>query len=249
MEEDVDFHHFIITRFNVNIYPTDFPPRLEDTWLGERLELFQKYCFPAVRAQSNQNFTWLILFDEQTPARYLGIIRAYAKYANLVPVLCGDYESILPTVRDKMRETAPDADWYVSTRLDNDDMLSVHYVHCLQEIVNSMDEAQLAPADTLYVNFPKGLQLQEGELYDFEDQTNAFVSLIERSDDPKTVFWVDHPSIYNVSPVIQAETRPLWLQVLHERNVYNYLRGTKLEQGDYSKDFPFLFSEGILKEP
>lgn len=235
------FHHFIITRFNVNIYPVDFPARLEDTWLADRLELFQKYCFPAVQAQSNQQFTWLVLFDEQTPVRYKGIINAYARYANFVPVFCGAYDTILPTVRQRMREVAPDADWFVSTRLDNDDMLSVNYVHCLQEIVKSMREEQLAPADTLYVNFPKGLQLLDGDLYDFEDLTNAFVSLIERSADPHTVFWVDHPCIYDVSPVIQAETRPLWLQVLHDINVYNYLRGTKVEQVDYSKDFPVLF--------
>lgn len=238
----MDFHHFIITRFNVNIYPIDFPQRLEDTWLSLRFELFQKYCFPTLKAQKNQNFTWLVLFDEQTPAYFLGLINAYAKYQNFIPVYCGAYDTILPTVVDRMRTIAPNAEWYVTTRLDNDDALSVGFVHCLQEVVRSLNEESLKPSDTRYINFPNGLQLFEGHFYDFKDVTNAFVSLVERSQHPHTVFWVDHPNIYTVAPVIQAETHPLWLQNVHDINVYNYVRGEKIDGSHHAINFPCDFS-------
>ncbi|WP_147819293.1 glycosyltransferase [Salidesulfovibrio onnuriiensis] len=236
----MDYHHFIITRFNVNIYDIDFPARLEETWLAERFDLFQKFCFPSIRAQHNQNFTWLVLFDEQTPARYRALIKAWSRYENFVPVYCGAFTTIMPAVVERMREIAPHADWFLSTRLDNDDALAVGYVHCLQGVVANLTGEQFGDSDALYVNFPKGLQWYKGDYYDFEDVTNAFVSLLERSDEPHTVFWVDHPCIHDVAPVVQAETRPLWLQNVHDLNVYNYVRGEKLDQADFSKAFPHL---------
>lgn len=239
----MNFHHFIITRFNVNIYPMDFPPRLEETWLSDRFALFQKFCFPTLTAQMNKNFTWLVLFDEQTPAPYRKIIQAYARFSNFVPLFCGAFDTIIPTTVAAMREIAPDADWFLTTRLDNDDALSTRFVHCLQSIVAQMDEASLKPSDKLYINFPKGLQWHNGHFYDFEDLTNAFVSLLERPDDPHTVFWVNHPSIYDVAPVIQAETKPLWLQNVHDLNVYNYVRGEKLDATDVAADFPCDFAK------
>lgn len=234
----MNYHHFIITRFNVNIYDIDFPKRLEDTWLSLRFELFQKYCFPTVQAQENQDFTWLVLFDEQTPERYKAFINIYSKYNNFTPVYCGAFDTIMPTVVERMKAIAPDAEWFLSTRLDNDDALSSAFVQCLHGVVNAMNEADLKPSDTLYINFPNGLQLHDGDFYDFEDATNAFVSLLERSDDPNTVFWVDHPGIYNKAPVIQARTKPLWLQVVHDMNVYNYVRGEKVDAPDVIQRFP-----------
>lgn len=232
----VEFSHFIITRFNVNIYPSDFQARLENAWLSMRLDLFQKYCFPSVRAQTNQDFTWLVLFDEKTPDMYKRIIEAYAKYENFVPLYCGAYDQVMPRTVEYMQQAAPDAEWLLTTRLDNDDALSTKFVHCVHEVVHSLSEEHLKPSDTLYINFPNGLQLYEGDFYDFEDATNAFVSFIERRHDPHTVFWIDHPSIHKVAPVMQATTHPLWLQNVHGTNMYNHLRG-KLSAKDYKKDF------------
>ncbi|BDQ37992.1 hypothetical protein SYK_23520 [Pseudodesulfovibrio nedwellii] len=234
----MNYHHFIITRFNVNIYAIDFPKRLEDIWLSLRFELFQKYCFPTVQAQGNQNFTWLVLFDEQTPDRYKIFTNIYAKYRNFIPVYCGAFNSIMSQTIRTMQKIAPDAEWFLTTRLDNDDALSTGFVQCLHGVVDSLNEDDLKPSDTLYINFPNGLQFCDGEFYDFKDATNAFVSLLERRDNPHTVFWVDHPSIYDMAPVIQAETGPLWLQVVHDLNVYNYVRGKKVEMAGVESRFP-----------
>lgn len=233
----MDFRHFIITRFNVNIDRHECAHRLGDTWLAERFDLFQRYCFPTVAAQTEQNYTWLVLFDEQTPGKYLRLINAYAKHPNFVPVYCGDHP-VMPGVIARMKELASDAEWLLTTRLDSDDALSIDFVRCLHGVVKTLSEDALKPSDTLYINFPNGLQLHEGEFYDFRDETNAFVSLLERNKDPHGVFWIDHPGIYEKAPVIQAETTPLWLQVLHEINLYNYLRGEKTGSADYRRLFP-----------
>ena len=191
--------------------------------------------------KQNQDFTWLVLFDEKTPARYRTFIDIYARYENFTPVYCGAFRTIIPTVIARMKELAPDAEWLLTTRLDSDDALSTGFVRCLHEVVDAVNEPNLKPSDTLYINFPNGLQWSDGEFYDFQDETNAFVSLLERRDNPHTVFWVDHPSIYNVAPVIQARTTPLWLQVVHDMNVYNYVRGTKTDSANVVKRFPCSF--------
>lgn len=236
----MNFHHFIITRFNVNIYPIDFPDRLNDTWLSLRFELFQKYCFPTVQAQAEQDFTWLVLFDEQTPTHFRKFINIFSKYSNFVPLYCGEYSTIMPSVVQKMSEIAPVADFFVTTRLDNDDALSSKYVKCVHEVVAARSKDETTP-DAYYINFTNGLQLHEGDFYDFKDLTNAFVTLVEPSQAPHTVFWVDHPAIHDVAPVIQAETQPLWLQVVHDMNVYNYLRGDKIDGSRFLSDFPCNF--------
>lgn len=236
-----NYHHFIVTRFNVNIYPIDFPARLEDTWLALRFELFQKYCFPTVSAQTNQDFTWLVLFDEQTPSRYKRFIDVYDRYENFTPLYCGDYSTIVPTIAHTMRAMAPDARWLVSTRLDNDDALSVEFVNTLHTLCNQLSEEDIQRLKTLYVNFTNGLQYHEGQFYDFSDVTNAFVSLIESSQSPETVFWVDHPAIHDACEVMQVSGPPLWLQIVHDMNVYNYLRGEKTAIENVSERFPCSF--------
>jgi len=63
--------HFLFTRFNLRnedwITAQDGAAVLTEEWLTQRLELFQKYCYPSVMNQKNNNFLWVILFDVNTP--------------------------------------------------------------------------------------------------------------------------------------------------------------------------------------
>ena len=64
-----NYSHFIITRFNLNLYAQDKHdlPTRTDRWLEHRFEVFERYCLPSVAAQTSGNFTWLCLFDAATP--------------------------------------------------------------------------------------------------------------------------------------------------------------------------------------
>jgi len=232
------FQHFIITRFNVNIHPTTYDFRLSESWLAERFELFNKFCLPSIRQQESQEFKWLVLFDSKTPERFRRIIMLLESYQNLVPIFCDDFSSVMPQVREHIQQMRQDADYYLTTRLDNDDALSQRFVKMLHGITTDLIESQKMPGPEVFINFPSGLQYCDGTVYDFCDVTNAFVSLLERCRDepPHTVFWVDHPDIYSKAPVAQIETKPIYLQNVHGMNVYNYIRGTKTNE------------EGILAE-
>lgn len=231
------WHHFIITRFNVNIHPVEYEFRLSQSWLTERFELFNRFCFPSIQKQLCQNFTWLVLFDQATPLRFQRVIACYESYANFLPLYCSGFDSIIPDVIRKMQELQPDAAFYLSTRLDNDDALARHFVKVLQEIVTSLLQQPGKDFAPLYFNFPNGLQYANGAVHDFKDRTNAFVSLLEPSKDPHTVYWVDHPAIYKVARVAQIAAPPLFLQNVHGQNVYNYIRGPLVEDADPLRDF------------
>ena len=49
-----NYSHFIITRFNLNLYAQDKHdlPTRTDRWLEHRFEVFERYCLPSVAAQS-----------------------------------------------------------------------------------------------------------------------------------------------------------------------------------------------------
>ncbi len=233
----MDFHHFIITRFNVNIHPREFEFRLSETWLAERFELFSRFCFPSILHQEEQSFTWYILFDENTPERFRRMIQTFEKYTNLKIIFCGHYHSILPKIIQTMKCAYPEVDFFLTTRFDNDDALSCKFVAELHKVVRSiLSKSDGIPLE-MFINFTNGLQYCDGHVYEFKDATNAFVSLLEKSDSPHTVFWVDHPSIYDKAPVAQIVGKPIFLQNIHKCNVYNYVRGELIQESKIVDDF------------
>ncbi len=83
--------HFLVTRFNLkhNNWKTgkDGQKVLTDTWLIHRFKLFEKYCLPSVKNQSNQNFIWCCFFDNSTPQEYMVRIKKLStSYNNFVPI-------------------------------------------------------------------------------------------------------------------------------------------------------------------
>ena len=49
-----NFQHFVITRFNLDLYAWDknrIPTRTEK-WLQHRFDIFEQYCLPSMQAQT-----------------------------------------------------------------------------------------------------------------------------------------------------------------------------------------------------
>lgn len=237
MSKTMNFKHFIITRFNVNIHPQEFALRLSETWLCERFEFFNKFCLPSVIGQVEQDFTWIILFDQDTPAPFKRMIKACEQYRNIVPVFCKDFSTVMPMLKKNIALSNKGFDYTLTTRLDNDDALSKNFVKTLHSVVAKVLENGGESVSELYINFPHGFQYCNGDVYSFFDATNAFVSLLESRRTLHTVYWVDHPNIYKKAQVAQVETRPIFLQNVHANNVYNYIRGERIGGEELLTDF------------
>ena len=89
--------HFLITRFNLkNPYWLDKNKEyyvLSDKWLNDRFDIFETYCLPSVKNQSNQNFILLVFFDVDTPKHYLSKIHMIAEnFDNFKPVFIDGFK-------------------------------------------------------------------------------------------------------------------------------------------------------------
>ena len=224
MPETGSFRHVVLTRFNCRFGDRDFPARTQPNWLNSRLELFERYCLPTMKAQTSQAFDWLIFFDPATPEDFLSRIRGvFGSFTNFhirfLEVYTG--ELMKSDVRTFLDE-APK--WLVSTRLDNDDGLNRAYVERLQR------EVTLGTREAL--NFPYGIVLAGEKTYLSRQTSNAFLSVSEPFAKFDTALGAQHKDMGRLMPVRDLGEDPMWLQVIHDNNVSNKKRGRRVLRRD-----------------
>jgi hypothetical protein len=213
--------HFITTPFYVRRHFRGHtePQLAAPGWLDHRLQLFEDYCLPSVTSQSDQNFVWFIYFDESTPAEYLERIESLtAKYQNISIKSCTLWEHTA-IVKDIVAALADSTKWIITTRLDNDDGLHRDFVSTLHAAVQERTE---------FLNFPRGIILYSGKYFMYKHLSNAFLSLVEPAERPRTACSVAHERAAEVAPVRQMSEAPAFLQVVHGKNVSNKPRGTRI---------------------
>lgn len=250
--------HFILTRFNLGLYRNERKDKNKQRvnhhqWMDERFILFDQYCFPSLQAQLNQNFKWLVLFDANTPAKYRDIIKRYQKYANFVPLFShasflepkhvegyADFKSYI------LKHLEPGVSHLITTRIDNDDAFHVKAIQLIQNHV------QATKSDYFAIEFPFGYCLHRDSLFIKHQPSNPFLSLVERigrnrPDSPQTIMWAKHRLISNTAPMISLNTYPMWIQVIHERNLINRAGGQRvpfcLSRQDFVLNDPRLYRQ------
>ena len=214
------FDHIIITRFNV-LWSMDSIPADED-WLRHRLSFFRSVCCPSVMSQSNKNFRWVVLFDSAREDWFETEINTLSKEVPFEPVWVQG--PLTPEVYSTIAADRCAADWLITSRLDNDDAISRDYVKLIQ--------SQFRGQAFEFINFRSGLQLTEtGELFRSFDPSNPFISLIEKrtSHPPRCVYLAPHTDVERHGNVIQLKSHPMWLQMLHGRNLGNGVQGIRAD--------------------
>jgi Putative rhamnosyl transferase len=205
--------HLVLTRFNVRwiVGPHD------TGWLAHRFDLFERYCLPSMQGQTNREFRWLVFFDEETPEPFRSRIEAYAAWPVFSPVLIGPPSS--EAYNDAIAAHLDGADRLLTTRLDNDDALARDAVDRLQAAVRQ------GPRE--FLNLPVGYVWNRGRLYRHSHPSNAFLSLSEPAEGFRSAWADPHEQASQVAPVRQLGGGPGWLQVIHEHNISNRVRGRR----------------------
>lgn len=223
------YMHFIITRFNIpakyeggrNQSVLSIDPRTNRKYLDERFRLFEKYTFPSIRKQSNQQFTWLVLFSNQTPKEYVSrVVKLKGKWENFRPLYLTDKEAynFNEYLNDVLSEY--DSDYYITTRIDNDDAISVKFIERIQ---NYCFRKEIEKA---VLSFSYGLQLTEKNKT-VAHQTilgNHFITLVApREPENKTIISFPHGMIPKEIPRIDIGNRreAMWIEVVHGSNFAN----------------------------
>lgn len=230
------FKHFIITLFNLKIWKEDKTHRATQTadWLAQRFDLFERFCLPSVAHQTNKDFTWLCLFDKDTPADMRQRIeRCQAQVPQLkacfftadeaVEFLSHEEAVNCRFIRRTVRTLLSEDDAFVITsNLDNDDALSNDYVERVQRQF-------VADQRHMLYSFVCGMQyfVRLNAIVRMHYPHNHFLTLVEDArGDFHTVQYYGHAGARKVLPNTDIAEKPYWLENVHGHNVSNELRIT-----------------------
>lgn len=221
---------FIVTRFNLKLWKKDKnnQPTLSDEWMRERMELFSTYCLPSIRVQTQQNFKWIILLDDDTAVEYKQkMLEISTEYKNLMPFYLKDVqtENYIEYISSLVCNMAKqeNADRIVTIRLDNDDALHKSFV----EKVCQADVSDRSDTATIY-SFRTGLQyyVKNGMTLRFPWENNHFLALgqnISASNDYVNIFNFNHYHIRSSGfrfKCVDSDV-PMWAEIIHDKNVAN----------------------------
>lgn len=97
------FQHYLITRFNITVKfecprrDGDKPenPSLDPEYLKARFDLFEAYTVPSVAHQTKKDFSWIVLFHQDTPDVFKKRIEAIKSGCeNFIPLYLDDEQSL-----------------------------------------------------------------------------------------------------------------------------------------------------------
>ncbi|MDJ0776124.1 MAG: glycosyltransferase [Mastigocoleus sp. MO_167.B18] len=218
------FEHLIITRFNVRTNYGKANIGIDPGWLSHRFKLFEKFCYPSVKSQSNQNFKWLVFFDSETPEEFKNKILEYSKWSNFISIYIDCQLTYELNKKNILKNLTDGTKYLITTRLDNDDAVSKEFVQVIQD---NFQEQKFE-----FINLTHGYVWSDFKLYSFKYSNNPFMSLIEKIDKQdidgfKTVGCGDHTQLSSMGRIKQIKTKPAWIQVVHGKNVSNRIRGIR----------------------
>jgi hypothetical protein len=216
--------HFLLTRFNVRVNYDSKRSGINPDWLSHRFDLFERFCYPSVRAQTNSNFKWLVYFDSDTPAFFKEKISQYAKWKNFFPIYI-DAEFCDQLNREVVsRFVEEQTEYLITTRIDNDDAVCKNFIQLIQ------DHSEKKEFE--FLSFLNGYVLDTGKLYSFKYVNNPFISLVEKigsssANDFKTILCGEHSQLSTLGNIKRIDTDAVWLQVVHGKNISNRIRGIR----------------------
>lgn len=254
--------HFLITRFNLRTYSpeivtnNDADLAIKDEWLSHRFQLFEQYCFPSVKGQTNQNFQWLVFFDAKTPDKYLLKIEALKKEFTLFqPIFLSPTSDFNSALVETIKEKGNISEKIITTRLDNDDAIHESFISKLQIIASTLNKSLIDVRNGYQVT----IKQNQYEIRRYFPPFNHFLSIVEPYGDFKTVFERIHPAWDCPEvPCYIFTQQPLWIEFIHGKNnlchTRNYLkRICKIKQNEFgitaqiSDTWLKVFASNILK--
>jgi len=226
--KDTDnFECFLFMEFNWSNNPIVLDPE----YLDERFSIFDKYTFPSINAQTDNNFNWILFLNDKTPQKYKDKLNYYKENANMNLILeyiSGDNLGISELMR---KYYSFNTKYLLTCRCDNDDMLAINYIEKLKE--------NFRPVDNMFIDFTQGycLNHEDGTLNNYKSRSNHFIAYVEKTNPDKvltTVFCCNHAFAKKKGLIrrINNKKYPLWCEVIHGTNMVNYLQGDKVNNSE-----------------
>ncbi len=209
----ISFRHFLLTRYAVKDRSRALQIPLDSKWFENRLNLFTSRTFPSVKAQTAEDFIWLLFFSDEYWNEVQPVVDAIEEMANahMIPIVNGEWINFDSEMRSAMESFLMEETHVISTRIDSDDAIEPDFLQLIQD--------QFSGQDFCFVNFEWGSLLsQDGLLRRIRDPHNQFCSVIERRALMKGILTWDHGKIAEVGPVIELQAAGRWTHVHHGGN-------------------------------
>lgn len=240
-----DFTHLILTRFNTAVGFAPSAKGLDEAWLKERLQLFERYCLPSVAAQRGATFHWLVFCDAASPEWFKEKMSSYGALVSTFYINGPATDEVI--AKSVARTGLASQPYLITTRLDNDDAIGSDHLRLVQREFKQQDREFLV--------FPFGLQLYRDRLYNTYWRSNPFLSLVEKIREDgsfTTVLCVEHNRVRRAGKVRSVLSAPQWLQVIHGSNLLNTLRGwpriTRLSASAFSVSLPEQGTDTVITQ-
>ena len=241
------YKHYLITRFNLRNKNWDVTKNNETLltreWMTHRIELFRNFCLPSVVNQTNTDFQWLLFFDETTDEDFKNQLNSLLQpYKHFRAFYIDGMDAFHSSIKSFIEKDSKDNAYLITSRIDNDDCIHKDYIQTIQN--------QFQSQDFMAIDILKGYSLQISPdimLGKKEHIFNPFISLIEKNDTPKTVWFSDHNMWKKESRRVEIANQRLWMSIIHEKNKVNEFDGYDNVSWDSIKS-DFIVSETIDKK-
>lgn len=229
--------HVLLTRFNLPSRGFESLVRAQEGWLRDRIALFERYCLPSVKAQTNRDFRWIIYFDPESPAWLLDRVHGLNREGTFVPLFRTEV-SPSELLEDIRTVTGGGRGTLLTTNLDNDDGLAIDFVDRVQKAAHD--------AGNSAIYLVSGLVMGKGSVFLRNDPHNAFCSVSAPWSAPVTCWAAWHNRLGQSMKVTSLRGAPGWLQLVHDHNVSNRIRGRRVSPKPYRALFPALLADAPI---
>ena len=234
--------HTLITRFNIE-YLVKVPISLDilpSLWLKQRIDLFFEYCYPSIVNQSNKNFIWLVYFDVNTPKDILDLIKSRDN-ENIINIkLANSWINIDQMIlKDLSSEIPSDIDFFVSSRLDNDDAIRYDFVESAHSFINGL---RISKKTILDFQYGYVYNIANNQFFKKKIESNPFILLVEPvASKYSTVFAFQHKEMIYHFDSINPMNKRMWIHVVHDSNLINKSGGRSvlIKKSEINRNFGF----------
>lgn len=167
--------------------------RFSDDGWRDRLNLFETYTYPSVLSQTDQNFRWLGLVHKDSPAWFIESLRKFYR----MEIQLVDYD------------TEAEFEGGISVNLDTDDAISRNFVQ---------NAKQAEAGEIIYVH---GLKHRVRDDFWFETDDEIAGSAFNVINHPSNTVLDYMHGRSDLDKHLIHNADPMWLQVIHGRNIAN----------------------------
>jgi hypothetical protein len=189
--------HILITRFSYD----------DENKFNSRLKMMEDTLIPSLKRQTNQNFTWCVLTNNE---KHREIIQS--KY---------NKDILFLNVGSKVKDYLIENGFNIQTRQDSDDIICDDYVKIIQ------DEVSKTNKDILLIQFqPTKLHYKTKREYDMIKYTKKFTSMFLTLYQKNIIHHIHdykHGNMYNVTDNIITIPKGCVNLVIHDDNMVTKL--------------------------